>query len=81
VPCAHVQEKRSAYAPTLETPVRYDGIYRIVRCWRTKGAQVGGGVGMQGQAGYGRGAQGRDAGWANRAGMGLFCSLVHALLS
>ena len=35
-----VQEKRSSYAPTEETPVRYDGIYRIVKCWRTKGKQV-----------------------------------------
>lgn len=34
------QEKRSSYAPTVETPVRYDGIYRIVKCWRTKGKQV-----------------------------------------
>ena len=36
------KEKRSAYAPTEDTPVRYDGIYRIARCWRTKGKQVGG---------------------------------------
>jgi hypothetical protein len=35
-----LQEKRSAYAPTVDTPVRYDGIYRIVKCWRTKGNQV-----------------------------------------
>jgi len=35
-----LQEKRSSYAPTEETPVRYDGIYRIVKCWRTKGKQV-----------------------------------------
>ena len=35
------KEKRSSYAPTEETPVRYDGIYRIVKCWRTKGKQVG----------------------------------------
>jgi E3 ubiquitin-protein ligase UHRF1 len=33
------KEKRSSYAPTDETPVRYDGIYRIARCWRTKGKQ------------------------------------------
>ncbi|KAL4443565.1 hypothetical protein ABPG75_011302 [Micractinium tetrahymenae] len=33
------KEKRSSYAPTEETPVRYDGIYRIVKCWRTKGKQ------------------------------------------
>ena len=33
------KEKRSAYAPTTEEPVRYDGIYRIVKCWRKKGAQ------------------------------------------
>ncbi|PSC72511.1 E3 ubiquitin-ligase ORTHRUS 2-like [Micractinium conductrix] len=33
------KEKRSAYAPTEETPVRYDGIYRIAKCWRTKGKQ------------------------------------------
>ena len=37
-----LQEKRSSYAPTQDTPVRYDGIYRIARCWRTKGNQVGG---------------------------------------
>lgn len=35
----HVQEKRSAYAPTEEEPVRYDGIYRIARCWRKAGMQ------------------------------------------
>lgn len=34
-----VQEKRSAYAPTEEEPVRYDGIYRIARCWRKAGMQ------------------------------------------
>lgn len=33
------KEKRSAYAPTTEQPVRYDGIYRILRCWRSKGKQ------------------------------------------
>jgi E3 ubiquitin-protein ligase UHRF1 len=33
------KEKRSAYAPPQETPVRYDGIYRIVKCWRKKGRQ------------------------------------------
>eukprot|EP00878_Enallax_costatus_P002906 GHUV01003100.1.p1 GENE.GHUV01003100.1~~GHUV01003100.1.p1 ORF type:complete len:864 (+),score=393.39 GHUV01003100.1:552-3143(+) len=33
------KEKRSSYAPSTETPVRYDGIYRILRCWRKKGAQ------------------------------------------
>ncbi|GBF96461.1 hypothetical protein Rsub_09260 [Raphidocelis subcapitata] len=33
------KEKRSNYAPPVETPVRYDGIYRILRCWRKKGAQ------------------------------------------
>lgn len=33
------QEKRSAYAPSTETPVRYDGIYRIAKCWRKPGAQ------------------------------------------
>ena len=37
--CPALQEKRSAYAPTVETPVRYDGLYRIVRCWRRPGAQ------------------------------------------
>ncbi|PON37625.1 Cdk-activating kinase assembly factor [Parasponia andersonii] len=31
------KEKRSAYAP--ETGVRYDGIYRIEKCWRKKGGQ------------------------------------------
>jgi hypothetical protein len=34
-----VQEKRSAYAPSEETPVRYDGIYRIAKCWRKPGEQ------------------------------------------
>ena len=34
-----LQEKRSAYAPTTEEPVRYDGIYRIASCWRVAGAQ------------------------------------------
>ncbi|KAK9844993.1 hypothetical protein WJX74_009361 [Apatococcus lobatus] len=33
------KEKRSAYAPPEEQPVRYDGIYRIVKCWRKPGAQ------------------------------------------
>ncbi|KAL0024465.1 hypothetical protein WJX77_007093 [Trebouxia sp. C0004] len=33
------KEKRSAYAPTEEEPVRYDGIYRIARCWRKTGMQ------------------------------------------
>ncbi|KAF5829117.1 hypothetical protein DUNSADRAFT_16535 [Dunaliella salina] len=31
------KEKRSAYAPTTDTPVRYDGVYRILRCWRKRG--------------------------------------------
>lgn len=33
------KEKRSAYAPSEEQPVRYDGIYRILRCWRKPGNQ------------------------------------------
>eukprot|EP00887_Chlorella_sp_A99_P001931 scaffold18.g1931.t1 len=33
------KEKRSSYAPSQETPVRYDGVYRIHKCWRTKGTQ------------------------------------------
>jgi hypothetical protein len=33
------KEKRSCYAP--ETGVRYDGVYRIEKCWRKKGIQVG----------------------------------------
>eukprot|EP00891_Asterochloris_glomerata_P000428 jgi/Astpho2/428/gw1.00011.32.1_t len=33
------KEKRSAYAPTQDQPVRYDGIYRITHCWRKAGAQ------------------------------------------
>jgi E3 ubiquitin-protein ligase UHRF1 len=42
--CSHpsgrsFKEKRSNYAPPTETPVRYDGIYRILRCWRKKGNQ------------------------------------------
>lgn len=32
------KEKRSAYAP--EKGVRYDGIYRIEKCWRKPGIQV-----------------------------------------
>ncbi|CAK9199255.1 unnamed protein product [Sphagnum troendelagicum] len=31
------KEKRSCYAP--ETGVRYDGVYRIEKCWRKKGIQ------------------------------------------
>ena len=34
-----LQEKRSAYAPTEEQPVRYDGVYRIVRAYRKPGNQ------------------------------------------
>jgi len=34
-----LQEKRSAYAPSEEQPVRYDGIYRIARAYRKPGAQ------------------------------------------
>eukprot|EP01025_Chloroclados_australasicus_P041361 TRINITY_DN4378_c0_g1_i1.p1 TRINITY_DN4378_c0_g1~~TRINITY_DN4378_c0_g1_i1.p1 ORF type:complete len:786 (-),score=106.64 TRINITY_DN4378_c0_g1_i1:1320-3545(-) len=34
-----VKEKRSAYAPPLETPLRYDGLYRVMACWRKTGAQ------------------------------------------
>ena len=34
-----VQEKRSAYAPGEDQPVRYDGIYRIARAYRKPGAQ------------------------------------------
>jgi len=34
-----LQEKRSAYAPTDEQPVRYDGTYRIVRAYRKNGNQ------------------------------------------
>lgn len=33
------KEKRSSYAPGSDTPVRYDGIYRIAKCWRKKGNQ------------------------------------------
>ncbi len=35
------KEKRSAYAPPpdSEQPVRYDGVYRILRAWRHRGAQ------------------------------------------
>lgn len=32
------KEKRSSYAP--EKGVRYDGVYRIEKCWRKKGIQV-----------------------------------------
>lgn len=32
------KEKRSSYAP--ENGVRYDGIYRIEKCWRKVGVQV-----------------------------------------
>lgn len=34
------KEKRSSYAP--ESGVRYDGVYRIEKCWRKKGIQVSG---------------------------------------
>ena len=34
----HPQEKRSSFAPS-EASVRYDGIYRIEKCWRAKGKQ------------------------------------------
>ena len=34
-----MQEKRSAYAPSEEQPVRYDGIYRIARAYRKPGTQ------------------------------------------
>ena len=37
--CVLAQEKRSAYAPSEEQPVRYDGIYRIARAYRKPGAQ------------------------------------------
>lgn len=42
--CVHgcrvdMQEKRSSYAPTIEQPVRYDGVYRIVRAYRKPGNQ------------------------------------------
>lgn len=37
--CILAQEKRSAYAPSEEQPVRYDGIYRIARAYRKPGAQ------------------------------------------
>lgn len=33
------KEKRSAFAPPGETPVRYDGIYRIAASWRKAGTQ------------------------------------------
>lgn len=33
------KEKRSAYAPA-EKSVRYDGVYRIEKCWRKVGVQV-----------------------------------------
>eukprot|EP00271_Cylindrocystis_brebissonii_P004415 TRINITY_DN16066_c0_g2_i1.p1 TRINITY_DN16066_c0_g2~~TRINITY_DN16066_c0_g2_i1.p1 ORF type:complete len:578 (+),score=66.66 TRINITY_DN16066_c0_g2_i1:38-1771(+) len=32
------KEKRSAYAPAEGEGIRYDGIYRIERCWRKAGA-------------------------------------------
>ena len=32
------KEKRSAYAP--EKGLRYDGVYRIEKCWRKDGKQV-----------------------------------------
>ncbi|KAK9800861.1 hypothetical protein WJX73_001980 [Symbiochloris irregularis] len=33
------KEKKSAYAPSEEQPVRYDGIYRIAACYRKPGTQ------------------------------------------
>lgn len=32
------KEKRSSYAP--ENGLRYDGIYRVEKCWRKEGKQV-----------------------------------------
>lgn len=32
------KEKRSSYAP--ESGVRYDGIYRVEKCWKKIGNQV-----------------------------------------
>lgn len=37
--CSWSQEKRSAYAPPEAEPVRYDGIYRVVRAYRKPGNQ------------------------------------------
>ena len=35
-----LKEKRSAYAPTdAEWGLRYDGVYKIVACWRIAGEQ------------------------------------------
>ena len=33
------KEKRSYFAPTTEVAVRYDGLYRIAKCWRKPGIQ------------------------------------------
>ncbi|CAH2061506.1 unnamed protein product, partial [Thlaspi arvense] len=33
------KDKRSAYAPTVEKTVRYDGVYRIEKCWMNVGVQ------------------------------------------
>ncbi|KAL6751321.1 PUA-like domain-containing protein [Haematococcus lacustris] len=32
-------KEKSTYAPTTDTPVRYDGVYRILRAWRKPGIQ------------------------------------------
>ena len=35
------KEKRSAYAPqSVADGVRYDGVYKIVACWRNRGHRV-----------------------------------------
>jgi E3 ubiquitin-protein ligase UHRF1 len=33
------KERRSVFAPNVDNPVRYDGIYRIAKCWRKTGEQ------------------------------------------
>lgn len=36
--CRSAKEKRSSYAP--QEGVRYDGVYRVEKCWLKPGKQV-----------------------------------------
>ena len=63
-PCPRMQEKRSSYAPTEKDPVRYDGVYRILKAWRKPGNQKLLMCRWAGRAGAG--GQGRGWEWAGR---------------
>ncbi|CAI5932494.1 unnamed protein product [Closterium sp. NIES-65] len=58
------KERRSSYAP--QAGVRYDGVYRIERCWRKKSKVVRKG----GREGEGRGKGGRGEGEGRERGGG-----------